>query len=67
MDEILAAIGILAISSIIVMLIKAYADDNEQAKKDFDFCYNCRCGWCDAIPDSKECKERMAKEGNNGG
>lgn len=57
MVDILISLGILAICCSIVMLIKAYASDDEQAKADYYFCYNCRCGWCNAVPDDAECRK----------
>jgi hypothetical protein len=66
MAEIIAVFGILAISCIIVMLIKAYTDDDEQANNDYSFCYDCRCGWCNATPNDAECKKWKEKEAQDG-
>lgn len=35
---------------------------NPDIKDDSDYCYNCRTGWCDLTPKSKECDAERSDE-----
>ena len=50
--------------SMIWAAIDAVLDDNRAQKvDDYNYCYNCLCGFCMYTPDSDECREWRKEHG----